>query len=413
MAATDRSVPLPPLPRGEYCVFLAFAADRTTVLEVAVAKGGAAFALDESGLWRSPALGSRRRAITLRITWAGEPPVIAGVVARPAQEAEASARAREQLGAAERRRCRELLEARAAERFPRWSRETRFFLRFDAWTNPPVLAQLRDPSFTRELSRGARELFALPDAVLRSAPTPERIVALSIGLMKRARERAERLACGERPDRRWRRTLGIPKAERLELGALARFLHTLFWSGWPGARPTATLAEIERAFALFAAGALAFVPVSETDAYRMKLNAEPDSAYFFAFGEFALQIVRIGGPQEADWFSLARLFVALQDVFVARYGAPLQVRDLDLQYLRQQRSAAPAIGLAPLIDHLDRHRKLHPTKKRLEQLDLAHTINVLHAARDEVVQSYQGSADAGGDGADHVPPNERAASLRR
>lgn len=395
MAAADYAVKLPPLPSGEWRAYLAFAADRTTVRSVQLAPGGAPLAPEPSGLWRTPGRRSTRRSLALRIRWTGEPPQIAGVVVQPADHANGGDAALAELRADERRRCLELLDARARRRFDRWSRETRFFLRFDAWTNPPVLSQLVDEEFHRQLRGASLQLFGMSEEVRREAPTADHIVELSIGLMQRARERAERLACGELPEPKPRRARAVAATERRRFEVVAQFLYKLFRGRWPGTRTIASLEEIERAFALFAAGALAFVPLEETDAYRMKLNAEPDSAYFFAFAEFALLAVRLGVPQSSDWFSFARLFVALEDVFVARYGAPLQRHDLDEQYLRQQRSAGAPFELAELREHLARYRQLYPTARQLDQLELAHTINVLHAARDEVVQSVQ-RAGAGG-----------------
>lgn len=389
MASADCAVPLRSLPSGEWRAFVAFAADRTTVLAVQLAQGGAPCALEPSGMWRTPALRARSRSLHLRIRWTGEPPQVAGVVALPADQANSGDAAHAALRADERRRCLELLDARARRRFERFSRETRFFLRFDAWTNPPVLSQLLDEEFHRELRGATRQLFGLSEEVRGEAPTAEQIVELSIGLMQRARERAERLACGEPVDPKPRRARAVAPTERQKFESVARFLYKLFRGRWPGTRSVATLEEIERAFALFAAGALAFVPLGETDAYRMKLNAEPDSAYFFAFAEFALQAIRLGVPQRADWFAFARLFVALEDVFVARYGAPLRRRDLDEQYLRQHRSARAPFELAELREHVQRYRELYPTVDQLDQLELAHTINVLHAARDEVAKSVQ------------------------
>lgn len=368
-------------PKGACRLYLSFASDRSQVEAVALEPALERFVDLGTGIWRSPQKELKRGKLALRVSWRGEPPQIAAVVARPAAEASAEARATQALKEVERKACRALLEERAGRRFAKWQRETRFLMRFDAWTNPPVLVQLLDEEFVATLSRRARTQFALPPGLRESAPRPEAINELAGRLMQAAREHAERLACGEAAPR----SAALSRGE--EFQKVERFLHAVFRRCWPGGRADATIEEIERAFALFASGGLAFVAADESDAFRAKLNAEPDSAYFFAFAEFALTACSLGGPRASDWFSFARLFVALEDVFMAKYGAPARPRDLDLQYLREQRSAAKPLAWSELEGHLDRFRKLFPNLKSLANLKLAHTINVLHAARDEIVKS--------------------------
>lgn len=391
-------------PRGPCRIHVTFASDRTELLTVALRRPETELE-DQGGCWSSPMLegGMAGRSVELAIEWAGEPPQIAAVIALPevpgdpgAAGADAALAALEVL---ERDRCLAMLRARARRRFPRDRAEaTRFLLRFDAWTNGSVLRHLLDPKFARQLAGAERELFSLGRNT-KGVPTPAEVNELAGWLMQCARDRAERLANrdpsdplnGEDVEARRRRQ----RMERL-LDKVAVFLHATYWTGWPDRDGRVAIADLERAFAQFASGALAFVPAKEPDAYRSKLNAEPDSAYFFLFAEFALRACqRSGAGAVEDWFQLARLFVALQDVFVARYGSPLMKRDLDDQYLREHRSRGRPPSLRDVLEHVERQKAMFPASADLEWLARAHEINLLHAGRDEVIGKLQRGAAGG------------------
>lgn len=96
---------------------------------------------------------------------------------------------------------------------------------------------------------------------------------------------------------------------------LANYMHGVFNLHLSlGNRPPS---KLDRLFARFASGALR---IKESDGAHSWMNAEPDSAYFFAFAEFCIQAAHFNAfPGRKWWIDLGGLFAALQDPYCVRY----------------------------------------------------------------------------------------------
>lgn len=209
-------------------------------------------------------------------------------------------------------------------------RERRTMVRFDAWTDPRILRTLKED--WKSLSKEARELFCdqrpeIDPTELRCAfelitRVPlDRARKLAAGMSYGVKVRVEgqaKLLLDAAKDSLLGRNAPAKPPERVLLPALikrmANYLHTIFRRHL-STRNT-PIKELEGLFARFASGALRI----EVRGPQEWMNAEPDSAFFFAFAEFCIQAAHFNAnPGRRWWISLGGLFAALQDVYCLRY----------------------------------------------------------------------------------------------
>jgi hypothetical protein len=208
--------------------------------------------------------------------------------------------------------------------------ERRKIVRFDAWTDPRIFKTLQDDE--NLLSKEARELFCDLDPKISSTELRcafELLTRLSLdrarmlaadmvyGVKVRVEGQAKLLLDASRDE-----LLGKVNAPKqpvhvllpLLIEKLAKHMHSIFKSHLSsGGLPPP---ELDRLFARFASGALRI----EKRGPQEWMNAEPDSAYFFALAEFCIQAAHFSAtPGRRWWISLGGLFAALQDVFCVRY----------------------------------------------------------------------------------------------
>jgi hypothetical protein len=188
------------------------------------------------------------------------------------------------------------------------------FLRFDAWTDPRLRDWIeRNPNL---LTLEARKLF------YDDRPT------IDVDVLRCAFELLTRLPVDRAMTVAANKTYGVEARvggrARLQLDALgfsysklietlAEYLHKILSPKYRfDAKPSKAL---DLLFVHFATGNLKIEP-----GRHEWLNAEPDSAYFFAFAEFCIQAAQIeASPGRSWWVDLGGLFAALQDVYCLRY----------------------------------------------------------------------------------------------
>lgn len=349
----------------------------------------------------------------------GELPVVTGVslqVPPPESGGEAAEVATDLAAAADLSgqladRMKKLLETRAAQSFDPFRVERRFFLQFDAWTNATVAKWLVEPArktFRDGLSSAAKALFvdAMPHPFGSTTPLfidVEGLTSLAGTLYEKALSRGQALPEG--PARAPRASLDLDLTmlrftpnqtpdepspaftpEQAVIDRVATFLEAIFGmhphAAAAASAPANGLTQFERTFALFASGHLNFVSRLEPDPYQCELNCEPDSAFFFCFAEFAIQVCRLLENRRPYWFPLVRLFVALEDAFLEAYAPRLGPHCFD-QYKRERRW----MELVPepeLYDHVRRFMTDHPDVSSLEKLTMIHSTNALYAAKDMI-----------------------------
>ena len=264
----------------------------------------------------------------------------------------------------------------------------RFFLQFDAWTNSELVERLDDAGFVASLRAPSRRLFAIPRP---SSPfrSSKAFLEMAVMLSKQLVARAQRLMLRMPltppfPDPSDERPPLPCTTHEAAILKMAGFLERVFEHGFPGLRKSrgrgAPWEQFVDAFSAFGAGALATQPSASPGGPPTLLNTEPDGAYFFLFAEFALSRVEL--RWSPFWFRVARLFVALQDLFDAAYEWPLLRRDL-LQYARKPGGAAGWKRV--FAAHLGRFEREFDGRRRLQRLTRAHAMNVAHANRDLLV----------------------------
>lgn len=270
-----------------------------------------------------------------------------------------------------------LLNARMNVRHP--MRETvDFFFYLDAWTTPAIAAALRDPEFLLRLSGRARSvLLPFPSAL---DPTQD--------FVEIAGELVELALCRPHNLLRGTRTTEPPAGfDDAKVHEIAAYLAGIFERvpRAPDSDPLGDpLPDLERAFARFAAGHLAFVP--KMPGHDI-LNAEPNSEWFFAFGEFALRAYDADAPPSREyWFELARLFAVLIEPFTLVYGRPLQRRGA-CRYRRENRNDAAIPDVDSILKLVDRQRELIVEPRGRQPLDWLFTSALLWATRDEAIDT--------------------------
>lgn len=210
---------------------------------------------------------------------------------------------------------KELFESRArlAEKDP----ERRLFLQFDAWSDPDLTRWL--DRFSRRLSPRAKRVFAHGRPRIRPGVMRCAYEILPYVPIDRARTLAGHQDYGIPVQ------IGSDAADLLKsyglsardmIHAVANYQIEIFKSTFPlQALPTP---ELDRCFVRFATGKLRIDPGPQD-----KMNAEPDSAYFFSFAEFCIQAAYVGAAPGHDWWhSLGCLFAALQDAYCQCYHNP-------------------------------------------------------------------------------------------
>ena len=210
--------------------------------------------------------------------------------------------------------------------------EQRKIVRFDAWTDPRIFKILQDNPNGKSLSTEARKLFCdlRPDI-----SSTELRCAFEL-LTRLPLDRARRLAAGKEYKVRVRvkgqakllldvskdQLLGKVNAPKQPVRVLlpllftrmASHMHAIFKPHLSsGGLPPP---KLDKLFAKFASGKLRI----EEHGPQEWMNAEPDSAYFFALAEFCIQAAHCNAePGPRWWISLGGLFAALQDVFCVFY----------------------------------------------------------------------------------------------
>lgn len=330
---------------------------------------------------RMPARAARGGPLT--IEWTGERPDVLRVLTCPEPE---EAVCIERVAEALDQTVIHLLEKRAAREFDEHPHAHRFFLCFDAWTQPDVTTVLQRAE--QALDEKARAIFF---------PRNEPFVFESIGVLVPIAEFLLNSVC----DRASTFVKGIqlpapPPPENLHdvlamsgttydaaMSDIAQHLESLFDTWFPGATrmDAAALDGLATAFSLFASGALRFVELT-AQGLDDRLNCEPDSSLFFAFAEYSLRAAETAHPdRRAFWAWMARLGVGLQDVFCATYGPTLGPRTIHA-YDRQNRGSRPSIDLVSIRGHLARQQ--YRSADPLVDVTRRHAMNAAYAFRDTI-----------------------------
>ncbi|MFN0241406.1 MAG: hypothetical protein ACKVWV_00780 [Planctomycetota bacterium] len=242
------------------------------------------------------------------------------------------------------------------------AQERKFFLAFDAWVQPDIVAFLDSAKSAELLSDRARRLF-LDD----NRPKPGFPLCLidlvSATLSTLLEGNARRL-------RTRRKSEGLdpldPNLQRLKrrgwefddvISRIAEYLEKVFELYYPGDEMPSK--NLESAFIHFASGTLAFLDrksagcADTSVASPCNLNAEPDSSLFFTFGEFAWHAARVRTTRRKYWWSMAQLFVALQEVYCRVYGPVIGPRNVDSYHPRYRELNCPIEfeSAVKLIEH--------------------------------------------------------------
>lgn len=214
---------------------------------------------------------------------------------------------------------REILEARARLSDSPEDLQRRTIVRFDACTDPRLVEWIEANGMS--LSQEARAFFydnrpKIKVDILRCAYELFTCVPLD-----RARMLAAGLRYGVEVHVEGRAKLLLEKTGlslKKLIRRLARHMHAVFQAHGRTTHPAKALRQIDEMFAGFASGALRI-----DDGQGEWMNAEPDSAYFFAFAEFCIQAAHFrASPGRTWWIKLGALFAALQDVYCQRYHKP-------------------------------------------------------------------------------------------
>jgi hypothetical protein len=279
---------------------------------------------------------------------------------------------------------RQLLNKRA-EHWETLDADRRTIARFDAWTDPRMLKFLKEHK--DKMSEGARTLFCdgrpeIDPNVLRCAfelfthlpldrartradgkdyPVLVRVEGQAKLLLDAVQEQLFTEAEAQAQSAASSAVPNPPVREPLPLliDKLARYLHSVFnLDPKPDALPTR---ELDTLFARFASGALRI----EDRGPQEWMNAEPDSAYFFALAEFCIQAAELRAyPGRPWWMKLGGLFAALQDVFCARYhriGGELRFSEYRDLYFNDKRR----LSVDVLLKHVDSVRRRCDTPEKL------------------------------------------------
>jgi hypothetical protein len=287
-------------------------------------------------------------------------------------------------------RWRALFEARAALSFVDHARARLFFLQLDAWSHPQLVTLLRDPAFVAGLSPAAQRRFLGPPLAQFPLRWPQSLRVFAEALYDVVRTRAEYLLEGreETPSLDLSNAIWEPHADgdtaHAAIAAHLRAIVELHFGV-----PT-DFDQVRDAFALFASGSLALLdgPPTGTDPVADGLNGEPDSAYFFCFGELALQAAeRASRSQRRDefWWQFAAVTIAAQEFFLAVYCAGAASRSLT-NCVRAARRPCPELTLARMRERM---AELDPPANAAPLAVLArrHAENILAAGRDEFLRT--------------------------
>jgi hypothetical protein len=169
---------------------------------------------------------------------------------------------------------------------------------------------------------------------------------------------------------------------------LAGYLRPL-WS-FPATNAAAQPADAEigpdlaQAIAHFGTGRLR-ICADGVKGFDALLNAEPDSAYFFAFAEIALRCMQVDTAHSRFWFSLARTFTALQEPFTDVYADPACGRAHCAFKRSNRRDGVRTAEPSVVRDRLDYYRKRMPSRRFLPELEARFATSILSALYDEIV----------------------------
>lgn len=283
---------------------------------------------------------------------------------------------------------RALFEARAAVAFADHARARLFFLQLDAWSHPQLVTLLRDAEFVAELSPAAQRRFLGPPLAQFPLRWPLSLRQFAEALFDVVRTRAEQLLEGrdETPALDLTDAIWEPHADgaaaHAAIAAHVRAIVELHFGA-----PT-DFDRLRDAFALFASGQLALVAdrASGPDPIADALNGEPDSGYFFCFGELALQAAeREERARRLDdfWWRFARVAIATQEFFLATYAADVPARTF-AHCVRAARRRRPELTLAFMRQRMARFDAL--SAALLPTLARCHAENILLAGRDEFLR---------------------------
>lgn len=217
-----------------------------------------------------------------------------------------------------------LLESRAS--IAKGDEALTFILRLDAWTNMKVVDYIDECG--SGLSPWTRDLFCNRPMFSRDGLV--RMDQLGAGLVEQAIDLV---------NARWNHAQ--PPSFKFPITAMLVAESAGYWlqimRTLSHCSEEQLLSKLEAIFCKFAVGEMAIRDKSKAASAtggelerKELLNAEPDSALFFAFCECALRMANsICLTEDAHlWLGIARLFAVLEEGFIANYAPPVCVRRL-------------------------------------------------------------------------------------
>jgi hypothetical protein len=255
-----------------------------------------------------------------------------------------------------------LLEERTRNKKVLASPERKFFVRYDAWTNPQIRRFLDDAGNREKLSPLAQRFYLTEMPKIEFDIRLCEVLATILSLA--TLERRDALLDGRTPSDEptlsaaqiaWIRTKAFPappakgKEFARAIEALADYQERIFEVFYPAkspgrGKPKLPSQDLDEVFGGFAAGRYHFVRAVRNAQQAANgarggpdlLNAEPDSWLFTAFAEFSWHAARVYKPRAAYWLWMAQLFAALDEVYCSIYGPVIGPRT-STSYLRVNR----------------------------------------------------------------------------
>jgi hypothetical protein len=223
----------------------------------------------------------------------------------------------------------------------------RFFLAFDVLTLPEILEHVADGRLGGEPDLAGVFRVRLPRAralalrarirhLLERIPLVFRDTAYRLGM----RMHAPLASLAAQADRAQEVRLARAAHDPAAVAAVAAHLLEIFATEFRPPADGRLDPDLVAAFTAFANGRLRF----ECAEGRRIANGEPDGAMFLAFAELACDARAndaLSAADRATWELLFRLFVPLEEVFLARYGPRTAPHTLD-RYDRLRNPCAPA-----------------------------------------------------------------------